>query len=243
RIRRFFSSSPYTSFNYISNSILAYLNTPMFMRDEYGIVRVSDADNCVHVTTDINKSSACYFSDEGIWIWRIKIDEDIMRGSGRSIPNAFAKQLGCEVGKTIELITDFGAITLSWPLTSTIGASIGSLRQVLKPYTASQGDYLFIKATRPNVTFIFLKKDRVEAENLNLIKLALLLGCTSCGTEEEAILGIATALSVDRQTKESILTEARQKLISKTEADLAELIQRPRLSVDGYINEMSRLFK
>ncbi len=224
------------------NSILAYLNTPMFIRDEYGIVRVSDADNYINVATDINKSSACYLCNKGIWIWRIKIDEDIMRGSGRPIPNAFAKQLGCDIGKTIELITDLGAITLSWPLTSTTGASIGSLRQVLKHFTASQGDYLFIRATTPNVTFIFLKQDLVQAENLNLIKLALLLGCTSCGTEEEAIFGIATSLGINRETKEAILTEARQKLVSKGEENLAELIQRPNLSVDDYINEMSHLF-
>ena len=224
------------------SSILAYLNTPMFMKDEHGVVRVCYAENYINIATDINKSSACYLSSEGIWMWRIKIDKDTMRGSGRAIPNAFAKQLGCEVGKTIEVLTEFGAIILSWQLTSTTGASIGSLRQIVNSYTVSLGDYLFIKATRPKVTFTFLKQDQVNAEDLNLIKLALLLGCTRYSTEEEAISGIANALSVNRETKEAILTEARQKLISKGEADLAELIQRPKLSVEDYINEMSRLF-
>ena len=223
-------------------SILAYLNTPMFIKDEDGVVRVFDTENSVDISTDIDKSQACYFSSDEIWIWRIKIDEDIMRGSGRSIPNAFAKKLGCEAGEKIDLLTEFGTITLNWKLTSTTGAAIGSFRSVLRHFAINLGDYLFIKANKPNATFTFLKQEQVDAENLNLIKLALLLGCIHCSTEEEAIVGIATALGIDRETRNAVLTEARQKLVSKGETDIAELIQQPKLSVDEYLSEMSRLF-
>ncbi len=132
------------------SSVIAYLSTPLFTKDENGIVRVRDTERGFSVSTNIEKSAACYLTDDGTWCWRVKIDKDIMRGSGRLIPDAFAQQLGCDVGNKIEVSTECGSITVSWPLSSTTGASIGSLRQAMNYYGASLGDYLFIKATKPS---------------------------------------------------------------------------------------------
>ena len=222
------------------NSIVAYLNTPMFIKDENGVVRVRDEDEYINTYTDITKTAACYLSEEGIWRWRFKIDKDALRGSGRLIPNAFAQHLGCDIGDKIELPTEFGNTKLSWPLASTTGASIGSLRSVLDHFVAELEDYLFVEATKPSITFKLLKYSQVDSEDSNLVKLAYLLGFTSCDTEEDAIPSIASALSIGTKTQEAILIEARQKLDSRGETDLAELIEQPKLSVDDYINDMSR---
>ena len=72
------------------NSIIAYINTPMFSRDDNGNVRVRDSSQEIDVSTDIEKTAACYCANECIWYWRIKVSSDIMRGSGQRIPNAFA---------------------------------------------------------------------------------------------------------------------------------------------------------
>lgn len=225
------------------NSIVAYLNTPMFTKDENGNVRVRDTEDIIDIKTDISKSAACYLLNDDAWCWRIKIDKDALRGSGRVIPNAFAMKLGCNLGKKISVPTEFGEITLSWPLTSTTGAYIGSLRQVLDYHGVAIGDYLFLNATSPYVTFSCLKQDKLNIEDSNLVKLALLLGATNCDTENEALFKIATALDIKQTSKETILTEASQKLTSKGEIDLCQLIQKPKLSVDDYINDMGRLFR
>ncbi len=225
------------------NSVIAYLNTPMFIKDENDIVRVRDDEDGINIVTDITKSSACYLLEQGTWCWRVKIDKDALRGSGRLVPNAFAQQLGCDIGDKVEVPTELGKITLSWPLTSTTGAYIGSLRQALDYYEANTGDYLFIRATTPNVTFSLLKQEQLNAVNSDLVKLALLLGNIRCAKEDEAIFVIAKALDVNQDSKETILTEARQKLNSRGETDLSQFIQKPKLSVDDYINDMGRLFK
>ncbi|MCU7859763.1 MAG: hypothetical protein KZQ86_07995, partial [Candidatus Thiodiazotropha sp. (ex Lucinoma kastoroae)] len=225
------------------SSVIAYLSTPLFTKDENGIVRVRDTERGFSVSTNIEKAAACYLTDDGTWCWRVKIDKDIVRGSGRLIPDAFAQQLGCDIGNKIEVSTECGLITLSWPLSSTTGASIGSLRQAMNYHGASLGDYLFIKATKPSVKFMRLDQHQVETANSNLIKLALLLGCKCCGTEDEAASEVATALGLTYTSKEAMLVESRQVLISRGEKELAELIDPPKLSVDDYINDMGRLFK
>ncbi len=224
------------------SSVVAYLNTPMFIKDGNSIVRIRDDDD-INTVADITKSAACYLLDRGKWCWRMKIDKDAVRGSGRQIPNAFAQQLGCDIGNKVEVPTELGEITLSWLLTSTTGANVGSLRQALDYYGATIGDYLFIKATKPNVTFSLLKQDQLDAASPNLVKLALFLGNIGCTTENEAVSVIATAFDITQTSKDAILIEARQKLISRGETDLLKLIQKPKLSVDDYINDMGRLFK
>ena len=225
------------------NSVIAFLSTPMFIKDENDFVRVRDVEDAIFITSDITKSSACYLLDQGTWCWRTKIDKNSVRGSGRLIPNAFAQQLGCDIGNKVELPTELGEITLSWSLTSNVGASVGSLRHALDYFGADIGDYLFIKATKPNVTFSFLKQDQLDAIDSNLVKLALLLGSIGCHTEDEAVSIIARALDIHQDSKEATLTEARQKLISRGETDLSHFIQKPKLSVDDFINDMGRLFK
>ncbi len=225
------------------NSVVAYLSTPMFIKDQNSIVRIRDDEDDINIVTDITRSSACYLLDRGTWCWRTKIDKDAVRGSGRLIPNAFAQQLGCDIGNKVEVPTELGEITLSWPLTSTTGAYVGSLRQALDYYGATIGDYLFIKATEPNVTFSLLKQDQLDAVDFNLVKLALLFGNIGCTTENEAVSVIAAALDITQTSKEATLIEARQKLISRGETGLSQFIQKPKLSVDDYINDMVRLFK
>lgn len=224
------------------HSVIAYLSTPMFTKDKNGIVRIRDVRNGIKISTDIKKTADCYRAANGSWCWRVKINQDIMRGSGCSIPNAFAQLLGCDAGKKTKVSTEYDSVTLSWSLTSTIGATVGSLRQALHNNGAKIGDYLFVKTTLPYVTFEHLESRQVESENSKLVRLALLLGRTRCGGEKEAVSEIANALGVVPAPEEIMLAEARQMLMSRGEAELAELIQRQKLTLDDHINNIGRLF-
>ena len=161
-------------------SVVAYINTPMFTKDEDGIVRVRDADISIDFSTDITKTAACYQSPDGSWYWRVLVDKDVARGSGRLVPNAFAQELGCNIGDKIEVDTTYGPLTFSWPLASTTGASIGSLRSALASCQAEIGDFLFVRATKPKMTFERLSKEILESSLSDLGRLSLLVGCGEC---------------------------------------------------------------
>ena len=223
-------------------SVVAYINTPMFTKDENGIVRVRDADISIDVSTDITKTAACYQSHDGTWYWRVLVDKDVARGSGRLVPNAFAQELGCNIGDKIEVDTTNGPLTFSWPLASTTGASIGSLRSALASCQAEIGDFLFVRATKPKMTFERLSKEILESSLSDLGRLSLLVGCGEVDDDSDALERIATVLGNAKTSEQERLLESRRILNARGETELAELIPAPTLSMDDYVANMGKLF-
>lgn len=223
-------------------SIAAYINTPLFSKDDNSIVRVRGSDQNIEVSTDIEKTAACYCTNDCTWYWRVKVSPDMMRGSGRVIPNAFAQQLGCNLGDKIEVESECGPITLSWPRTSIAGATIGSVRCALTHYGAKIGDFLFIRATSPTITFDVLHKDTLDIAASDLIKLAYLLGCGPTSSDSHALDSITELLRVLCSTDEERHIEVRRLLQRHGEIELSELIPSPTLSVDDYISNMGKVF-
>lgn len=223
-------------------SVVAYINTPMFTKDENGIVRVRDAEIAIDFYTDIKKTAACYRSPDGIWYWRVLVDKDVARGSGRLVPNAFAQELGCDIGDKIEIDTTTGPLTFSWPLASTTGASIGSLRSALASCQAEIGDFLFVRATKPKITFERLRKEVLDSSVSDLGRLSLLVGCGEVNNDSDALERIATVLANTKTSEQEILLESRRILNARGETELAELIPSPTLSMDDYVANMGKLF-
>ena len=163
------------------------------------------------------------------------------RGSGRLVPNAFAQILGCDLGQKIEVESECGRITVSWPLASTTGASIGSLRQAIAHCDAELGDYLFVRATKPEITFAHLDEVVLKNATTPLVRLALILGCEN-PVDDDAIQKISGALGITGLSGNESLMAARRLLQARGETDLAEWIAAPTLSVDDYISNMGELF-
>ena len=207
------------------NSVTSYLTTPIFIKDNYGYVRIRDSQEIINCTPDLNNVAGCYLSNDGLWCYRLTIDKNVKRGSGCNIPNSFAQQLGGKLNENIEVPTEFGEITVNWPLTSLSGAYLSTLRKISDEIGADFGDYLFIKATKPLVTFSCLKQKRLDYESSNLVKLALLVGGINCRTEDDALVEIASSLEVSQTSKEATLAEARRKLKSRGEFRLFQFIQ------------------
>ena len=205
------------------NSIVLYLNSPMFLIDENHMVRVREENEIMHVQYNIQEIATCYRTQEGAWCLRLKVDINLIRGSGRIIPNAFAQILGCSIGDKIIKQTELGPITLSWPLASTIGAGIGSLRRIIDNIGAKSGDYLFIKATGPELKIEKIDGKVIRNQPSNLIRLALMLG-RNCDNEADAINHVASALGISSKSNSSLLSKSKELLISRGESALADLI-------------------
>ena len=223
-------------------SVAIYINTPMFTKDENGIVRVQDTEVAVDFSADITKTAACYQSSDGTWCWRILVDKNIARGSGRIVPDAFAQELGCSIGDKIEVDTTAGKLTFSWPLTSSMRASIGSLRHAIASCQAEIGDFLFVRATKPKVTFERLSKELLHSTQSDLGRLSLLVGCGEVDDDSDALERIATALGNRKTSEQDIILETRRILNARGEMELAELIPSPKLLMDDYVAKMGDLF-
>ena len=142
----------------------------------------------------------------------------------------------------IEVESECGPITVSWPLASTTGASIGSLRQAIAHCDANLGDYLFVKATKPAITFVHLDESLLTSSATPLIRLALLLGSDKPADDDEAIRKISGVLGIANLSVNESRMTARRLLQARGETNLAELIGAPTLSVDDYIANMGELF-
>ncbi len=133
-----------TTYGIAGNSIRSYVGTPCFVR-EGGKVRVRGDDEPISGTDpDISSHADCFFMD-GHWNLRLVVDHDVLRGSGRSIPEGFAAELGVRAGdKRSVPVSSGNPVTMSWPMTSIRGPSIGSLRRVATELGAAQNDLLWL---------------------------------------------------------------------------------------------------
>ncbi len=215
-------------------SVAAYIHTPLFKKDANGVVTVSEESDR-RVSTDIGNTAACYQDGDGTWYWRVQVRKNLVRGSGCAVPNAFAQEIGCNIGDKIEVGTVVGPLTFSWTLTSLLGASIGSLRPAVASCDAEIGDFLFVRATKPAMTFRRLGRETLDTAGTDLVRLALLLGCLHVESESAALAGIASILNISSTSAGEALVEARRRLKERGESWLAELLPPPTISIHDYI--------
>ncbi len=211
------------------NSVIASLKTPLFVGYESGLVRMRENEEVV-IVTDISKTAGCYLVN-GKWAWRTKVDQKLLKGSGRIFPNAFARELDCDLGEKIEVGSVFGNITISWLAGSISGATLGSIRCALKGLGATDGDYVFIIAHDHKIEFQLLRQKQLEGESA-AAKLAYLVGVVDQKDSENLLAQIATALKIDQCSSAPLEQQIRDVLLSRGEDELGDLIEPPKLSID-----------
>ena len=205
------------------SSVIGFLGAPLFEKKD-GMVSIREDLSGIEAKTNILQSVSCYKGGTDIWLWRTKVDNDTMRGSGRQVSNGLAKHVGCEIGKKINVETEYGKVTFSWPIHTPYGASIGSLRKAALNVGAKKGDYLFVRSEKGRLTFRRLSKSRVDNERVKLKKVALLMGAVDVKNKQDAIVKIGKALAIRAKTPSKILEKAKQLLLDRYESDLADLI-------------------
>ena len=209
------------------SSVIGFLGAPIFEKKE-GMVGMRKDLSGVESKTNILRSVSCYKGDTDTWLWRTKVDNDTMRGSGRQVSNGLAYHVGCRIGQKINVETEYGNVTISWPVHTPYGASIGSLRKAAINVGAEIGDFIFVQSEKGKLTFRRLRKSRVDNERVKLKKVALLMGAVSVKNKQEAIVQIGKAMAIRAKLPSKILQQAKQLLLDRYESDLADLI-----SLDG----------
>jgi len=179
-------------------SVRAYLAAPMFIVSDSGRVRLRTShDDKIPIDTNLADAADCCWSPVG-WRLRIQVDADLLRGSGRAIPAAFAGYIGVGPGSKIAILGPESAITVSWPLSSITGPSIGSLRSLALALDASDGDLLFLRYIADAERFAakVVRASDIEAAD-GLSRLALLHGLRPSSDDGETLTAIVHALGLE----------------------------------------------
>jgi hypothetical protein len=179
-------------------SVRAYLGAPMFIVSDSGRVRLRTShDDGVPVDRNLADVADCCWSPVG-WCLRIQVDADLLRGSGRAIPAAFAGYIGVGPGSKIAIPGPESAITVGWPLSSITGPSIGSLRSLALALDASADDLLFLLyiADAEQFEAKVVRRSEIEAAG-GLARLALLHGLQPASDDRETLTAITRALGLE----------------------------------------------
>ena len=212
-----------TSFGVKKNSVIGFLGAPIFERTD-GMVSLRQTVDDVISSSDVLKSVSCYKGGTDTWVWKLQVNKDTLRGSGKQISNGLALHVGCQLGDKINVPTEFGGVTFSWPIHTPYGASIGSLRLPALGLGAQVGDYLFVQSKRGNLSFKLLPKSKLEKEKVKMKKAAMLMGADGVKNKSEALNFIAKALAIRAKKPEKIIEQAKSLLVTRHESTLAEMI-------------------
>ncbi len=201
-------------------SVVAYLKSNRYETDVAGIVKLREKQKFLPDKFDMNNEVDCFSTRSGRWVWRVPVDKDLLRGSGRPFPDAFAAHLGCRRGKSIQVRTDLGPLTLSWSHHSLVGATIGSLRKVALACKAQLGDYIFVIAMDDRLKYEILKKSTLDKADSDLIRAALMIRCEHVKDDIGAVVELAFCYTINYRTHEQSLSELRYLLHQRKERAL-----------------------
>ena len=77
--------------------------------------------------------------------WHVGVDHDILRGSGRKLPNEVALACGVNVGDALHFTGPGNGVPVRWSVTSHVGAAIGSMRSLAEDCGGRMGDVMRIR--------------------------------------------------------------------------------------------------
>ena len=138
-------------------------------------------------------------------VWHIDVDADVLRGSGRALPQEIGTFLGIAPGgSALVLRNPYDDLSVNWPETSITGPNIGSLRLHALALRAGEGETLRIAFTKGSsevaVTMVAPHSDSESpAESLSRLTG---LPVNRCGD----LQGLAEAIGVsDGQVVETLI--------------------------------------
>ena len=130
-------------------SIRAYCFAPMFVVDR-GIVRLrSESEPFQYGDAPIKKARGMFRLGPHRVSILMRVDEDVLRGSGRSMAMAAGSILNIPIGQLLSFAGGNGiSVGVTFPPTSFLGPSLGSVRALADSLDARLGDYLTVTLDR-----------------------------------------------------------------------------------------------
>jgi len=120
-------------------SVRAYSTAPMFELTG-DVIRLRSADNPLIVEPSLDRApNASLVDGTTLLFLNVRVDREVLRGSGRPAERGLAAMLGVQPGGSREFLHPEGSVHVTWPMTGWQGGTIGSLRQLVLDAGAVDG--------------------------------------------------------------------------------------------------------
>lgn len=206
-------------FDIAANSVSMYaLMHPMFVHTE-GKVRLRREDEPYIPTASLEMTADCY-QINGSWAVAFNVDRDLMRGSGRVMPEAFAVHIGLQPGGEGSLQSADRTISVAWKM----NPYFGSLRWVVEREGLELGDRLFvIRSSSSELEFRFVRAAELADSGDPLRQLQCNVGAGGSSKALERWLGDALGLG---GASMPTLMQLRARFLARSESGLADLLDK-----------------
>ncbi|MFE3448559.1 sigma factor-like helix-turn-helix DNA-binding protein [Nonomuraea sp. NPDC059194] len=191
------------------SSVRAYSGGPGFERSQRGWIRVAAPDQPGYQPRkDVSETRRCFKSRDGRWWHRVDVNAEHLRGSGSPLPTGFAAHLGMAPGGSLTASAPSGDVVISWHNQPTMG----SIRNVLAEFNASEGDHVFLTVSDGGELLTrFLPAAQPALRPLN--RALHLIGYTApVDSEAEGLRLIGARVGLpETATREEVLTRLRER--------------------------------
>jgi hypothetical protein len=160
-------------------------------------------------------------SDDGL-VWRLPVDGDILRGSGRRAPEFLLLRLGVGPGESGAFEVSEGRFKLAWPPAG--NPSISSVRELVQALGGKHGDTLVLAFTEAGEADASLvRQEDVLSDPVTSV--AQMLGASPAAIEADPLEALAIELNVVAGGRRSKLRRCQAVLDELEESDLADLLR------------------
>jgi hypothetical protein len=136
------------SFAVSDASVTAFMGAPRFVVAEDRI-RLRRPEEQYEIRQPLIDEAGCYLISNDMCVLRVDVDDNVLRGSGRRIPESLGGWLGVMPGqRRFYAFSDGEQLQISWPDSAPYGPTIGSLRSHAVKLGAREGDHLMIRFDR-----------------------------------------------------------------------------------------------
>lgn len=215
-------------------SVRTYLASPRFVRTARGTVRARAEEESFTASRKIELTRRCYRLAAG-WAYRITVDDELLRGSGRPLPSAFAVHMGLVPLRTLTLSSDKGEVRVGWPSQQ---PTIGSLRSAVESLGGLVGDYIFVAfVPASKLQFTLITRALVDRVNgLERLQAEICGNAVADGANQ--LESVAYALGLERTAS---LHAIRRRLEMRSEVDLLGLLPSVSDADESAIRELLEL--
>jgi hypothetical protein len=209
-------------------SVEAYTAAPRFVV-EGARIRLRGADEPYQPRRSLTDEARCYLVSDVECTYRMTVDRDVLRGSGRPIPEGLGSWLGVLPRGRRDFAFGDDVVPVTWPDSALMGPSIGSVRRSVASLGASDGDQLLLQFNREHstgtatlVTSAELTADRPE------VRVAALTGIPVNGSIVEVV---ARAVGAPPPS-------VKERLRKRGEHDLLEIVSSAGLHLDAALDRL-----
>lgn len=210
------------AFGVSPTSVRMYAARPMFITDQHGSVRVRAADDEPYeLRDDLSTVAGCYELSPTTAAWRVRVDRDVLRGSGRHIPEQLAGWLRLRPGSALTLSNRMHPLPLSWRPWGQ--PNVGSLKSFADELGAAMGDWLILVFDRSGTVEVRLVDDEAGDP---LQRFATMVGISPSDSDrEETLSRLAVAFGVDASDVDSLPFRLRRTVDVRKDVDIAVLAE------------------